>query len=136
VNEREQPRKIKHRMVVLRHAEEVTGNVALTCRYFGISRPTFYKWRDRFEEHGPEGLRDRSSAPHHMPTATPADGVGKIIHLRSHYHFGPQKISMYLARYHEVQISTSGIYRILKRLGVNQLPASKRNKPHNKRWHR
>jgi len=123
-------------LAVLRHAEEVTGNVALTCRYFGISRPTFYKWRDRFEEHGPEGLRDRSSAPHHMPTATPTDVVGKIIHLRSHYHFGPQRISMYLARYHEVQISPSGVYRILKRLGMNRLPSSKRNKPHNKRWHR
>jgi len=26
-----------------RHAEEVTGNVARTCRCYGISRPTFYK---------------------------------------------------------------------------------------------
>lgn len=136
MDEREQQRKIKHRLNVLRHAEEVTGNVAQTCRYFGISRPTFYKWRDRYERDGPEGLRDRSSAPHHMPHATPADVVGKIIHLRSHYHFGPHKISMYLARYHEVQISPSGVYRILKKLGMSRLPASQRHKPHNKRWHR
>jgi hypothetical protein len=26
-----------------------------------------------------------------------------------HYHFGPAKIAMYLARYHEVTISTSGV---------------------------
>ena len=136
MDEREQQRKIKHRLNVLRHAEEVTGNVAQTCRYFGISRPTFYKWRDRYERDGPEGLRGRSSAPHHMPRATPADVVGKIIHLRSHYHFGPHKISMYLARYHEVQISPSGVYRILKKLGMSRLPASQRHKPHNKRWHR
>ncbi len=31
-------RHVRHRLAVLRHAEEVTGNVALTCRYFGISR--------------------------------------------------------------------------------------------------
>jgi hypothetical protein len=30
-------RHVRHRLAVLRHAEEVTGNVALTCRYFGIS---------------------------------------------------------------------------------------------------
>ena len=23
-----------------------------TCRYYGISRPTFYKWRNRLEEFG------------------------------------------------------------------------------------
>jgi transposase InsO family protein len=136
MDEREQRRKVKHRLNVLRHAEEVTGNVALTCRYFGITRPTFYKWRNRYEEFGEVGLRDRSSAPHHSPNATPADVVGKIIHLRSHYHFGPQKISMYLARYHEVKISPSGVWRILKKLGMNRLPSSQRYKPHNKRWHR
>jgi hypothetical protein len=35
----------KRRLAILRHAEEITGNVALTCRYYGISRQVFYKWR-------------------------------------------------------------------------------------------
>jgi hypothetical protein len=34
--------------------------------------------------------------------------VGKILYLRQHDHFGPAKIAMYLARYHDVTISTSG----------------------------
>jgi Helix-turn-helix domain len=38
----------------------VTGNVSMTCRYFGITRPAFYKWLRRHEELGLEGLRDRS----------------------------------------------------------------------------
>jgi hypothetical protein len=50
--------------------------------------------------------------------------VEKIIWLRQHYHFGPAKIAMYLARYYHVTISTSGVWRILKRLGLNRLPAS------------
>jgi hypothetical protein len=33
MTEVEQQRKIKHRLAVLRHDEEVTGNVAATCRY-------------------------------------------------------------------------------------------------------
>ena len=31
-------REVKRRLAIIRHVEEVTGNVALTCRYFGISR--------------------------------------------------------------------------------------------------
>ncbi|WP_317829285.1 hypothetical protein [Rhodococcus sp. IEGM 1318] len=31
---------------------------------------------------------------------------------------------MYLARYHDVTISPSGVWRILHKLGLNRLPAS------------
>ena len=50
MDDREQQRKVRHRLAVLRHAEEVTGNVSATCRYYGISRQVFYKWRRRFED--------------------------------------------------------------------------------------
>jgi hypothetical protein len=40
---------------------------------------------------------------------TSTEVVGKIIYLRSNYHFGPQKIAMYLRRYHDVEISPSGV---------------------------
>ena len=109
MDDREQQRKIRHRLAVLRHAEEVSSNVAATCRYYGISRPTFYKWRNRYEQLGPDGLRDRSSKPHHSPTATKAEVVERIVHLRQSYHFGPARIAMYLKRYHDVEISSSGV---------------------------
>jgi hypothetical protein len=32
------PREVRRRLAIIRHAQEVTGNVALTCRYYGISR--------------------------------------------------------------------------------------------------
>jgi hypothetical protein len=53
--------------------------------------------------------------------------VGKIIYLRQNYHFGPAKISMYLKRYHEIDVSTSGEWRILKRLELNRPPRSTRH---------
>ncbi|MEV0054926.1 helix-turn-helix domain-containing protein [Saccharopolyspora shandongensis] len=40
-------REVRRRLAVLRHVEEVSGNVAMTCRYYGISRPTYYKWLHR-----------------------------------------------------------------------------------------
>ncbi|MFI6078670.1 IS481 family transposase [Actinoplanes sp. NPDC051343] len=134
--EQKQDRQAQYRLAVLRHAEEVTGNVARTCRYYGISRPTFYKWRRRYQDEGLAGLRDRSSAPHHCPNATHADIVNKIVYLRQNYHFGPVKIQMYLKRYHDITITSSAIYNILVRLGLNRLPASQRYTSRKKRWKR
>ena len=108
MTEREQARNVAKRLAMIRHFEEVSGNVAKTCRYYGISRPTFYKWFRRYQEHGLEGLRDTSSRPHISPNATRSEVVGKIVYLREHYHFGPHKIAMYLKRYHDIQISPVG----------------------------
>jgi transposase InsO family protein len=136
VTDRELDRQARHRLAVLRHAEEISGNVAATCRYYGISRNCFYKWRRRYDAEGLDGLKDRSSRPHHSPRVTDGEVIEKIIWLRQRYHFGPAKIAMYLQRYHDAQISTSGVWRILKRLGMNRLPASQRYKRHDRRWKR
>jgi transposase InsO family protein len=136
VTEQQLARMAKRRLAILRHAEEVTGNVALTCRYYGISRQIFYTWKRRYEADGLDGLRDRSHRPRISPNATRTEVVGKIIYLRQHYHFGPARIAMYLKRYHEVQISPSGVWRILKRLQLNRLPASQRHQRHDRRWKR
>lgn len=88
------------------------------------------------EEGGLEGLRDRSSRPHVSPTATRVEVVGKIIYLRQTYHFGPHKIVMYLKRYHDLELSPSGEWRILKRLDMSRLPSSQRYRRHRDRWKR
>jgi transposase InsO family protein len=136
VTDRELDKNAARRLAIIRHAEEVTGNVALTCRYYGISRTVFYRWLHRYEAEGLAGLRDRSRRPQHCPHETPSEVVGKIIYLRQNYHFGPAKISMYLKRYHDVEISNSGVWRILKRLDLSRLPASQRYKRHDRKWKR
>jgi transposase InsO family protein len=136
MTEKELARGAAHRLAIIRHAQEVTGNVSLTCRYFGITRQAFYKWLRRYEDQGLAGLRDRSRRPHVIPHATKPEVVDKIIYLRKHYHFGPHKIAMYLKRYHDVQVSPSGVWRILNRLGMSRLPASQRYRRHVDRWKR
>jgi transposase-like protein len=92
VTERELVRNAVRRLAIIRHAEEVTGNVAKTCRYFGITRQSYYVWLRRYYEEGLGGLRGRSSRPQVSPNATKNEVVGKIMYLRQHYHFGPTKI--------------------------------------------
>jgi transposase len=101
-----------------------------------VGRHRRAKWLNRYEALGEDGLRDRSSRPLHSPRQTDAQIVGKIIYLRQHYHFGPHKIAMYLARYHDIQVSPSGVWRIRKRLDMNRLPSSRRHVRHDRRWKR
>lgn len=136
MTDRERNRAAQRRLAIIHHAREVTGNVALTCRYYGISRHTYYNWLRRYEELGLVGLQERSTRPHTCPHATSEEIVGKIVYLRQHYHFGPQKITMYLKRYHDITVSVSGVWRILLRLGMNRLPSSQRYKRHSDRWKR
>jgi len=136
VTDKERARSASRRLAIIRHAREVSGNVSLTCRYYGITRQSYYVWLRRYVEKGVPGLEDRSRRPHRSPQATSTEIVGKIVHLRQTYHFGPQKIAMYLRRYHELVVSVSGIWRILRRLGLSRLPASQRHVPYHKRWQR
>src|ERR1043165_1507772 len=68
-------REARRRLAVIRHVEEVTGNVALTCRYFGISRQAYYIWYRRYAAEGIDGLRTGSKRPKTCPHATRAEVV-------------------------------------------------------------
>ena len=41
-------RDIQRKLRALRHAEQI-GDVSKTCRYFGIGRASFYRWRAAFD---------------------------------------------------------------------------------------
>lgn len=133
---REPERRAKHKLAVLRHVEKVSGSVAATCRYYGISRQAYYQWLKRYGNEGFEGLKDRSIAPHHSPTATSVEVVEKTLWLRQQYHFGPHKITMYLKLYHDLTISPSGVCPILHKVGMSRLPASQRYKRQATKWKR
>lgn len=110
--------------------------VAHTCRHFGISRKTFYKWKKRQQALGDAGLCDRARTPQRSPRATPPEVVSKILYLRQHYHFGPRKIADYLKRFHQLVVAGSSVHRILCRHHMGRLPANQKHRPHGKRWQR
>lgn len=136
MSEKEIVRLQQWRLGIIRHALEVTKNVAKTCRHYGISRAGFYRWYERYQKDGEVGLRDKSRRPFRSPRATQPEIIAKIVYLRESYHFGPWKIQMYLKRYHDITISKSGVWRILKRLMLNKLPCNQRYKKHENRWKR
>jgi transposase InsO family protein len=131
----EQARLTAWRWKVLQQAADEL-NVARVCRHFGISRKSFYKWKRRHTEHGAAGLCDRPRTPHRSPRATSRDVIRKILYLRQQYHFGPGRIAAYLHRFHQIVVARSSVHRILKRHGMNRLPANQKHRPYGKRWKR
>lgn len=83
--------KDQRKLRILQHAEEI-GSVVKTCRYFGISRSGFYRWRDAYAKNGEAGLINRPSIPKQHYKGTPVKIEEKVLHLRHKYHLGPIRI--------------------------------------------
>jgi len=132
----ENQREIRRKLRVLEHAD-LTGNVSKTCRYFGVGRASFYRWRGAYRGDGEAGLANNRSVPHNHPNKTPQVVEEKVLYLRRKYHLGPMRIVWYLERYHGIRISDAGVYRILCRHGLNRLPRGTRvRKVHTKRYNK
>ena len=57
------------KLEIIRLVEQSHLSVRRTLAKISIPPTTFYRWYDRFVEHGPEGLGDRPSRPSRVWTA-------------------------------------------------------------------
>ena len=76
-------------------ADCLRGELPMTalCEDYGISRKTGYKWLGRYREHGPEGLVERSRAPHRHGRSMAPEMAEAIVALRRQRpHWGPRKL--------------------------------------------
>ena len=96
------------------------ANIRELCRRFKISPTTGYKWLDRYQRDGQNGLRDRSRRPHHSPNKTSRDKEQLIIALRrKHPTWSGRKLRERLLQLkHRALPCPSTMHAILKR---NQL---------------
>jgi len=55
-------REIHRKLRILQYADKI-GHVAKACRYFGIGRSSFYRWREASKKHGEVGLINAQPIP-------------------------------------------------------------------------
>lgn len=95
----------------------VGRNARKTCRHFGISPDTFYKWKRRYRPEDLRTLEEHSRKPRQVrqPTWT-TETVQAVLELREEYpRWGKEKLAKLLSR-HGSEVSVSMVGRILKRL--------------------
>lgn len=68
------------------------------CIRFGVSRPTGYKWLERYQAGGEAALGNQSRAPHTCPHRTPAEVVALLLSARRKYGWGARKLLALLRR--------------------------------------
>jgi putative transposase len=92
-------------------------NVARTCRHFGISRQTFYRWQRRYDPFDLTTLEAASHRPHRRRQPTWSSTLeGKVLLLRLQFpRWGKDKLAVLLHQ-EKLPVSTSMVGRILTHL--------------------
>jgi transposase len=101
-------------------------NARLTCRYFGISPQTFYRWKRRYNHKHLASLEDRSHRPQHLrQPGYSVELIEAVLGLREEYpRWGKDKLVILLHR-EGFDSSASTVGRILLKLkerGISKEP--------------
>jgi len=133
-------RKARQRLKWFDYYNSRGHNARLTCRYFGISPQTFYRWKRRYNLRHLESLEDRSHRPRHLREPTySTELVEAVLKLREGYpRWGKDKLVVLL---HDegFTCSASTVGRILNRLkkrGVLKEPIPNHISVRKRQWQR
>lgn len=74
-------REIQRKLRILRYADEI-GSVVKACRYFGVGRSSFYRWRQAYAERGEPGLINAPPIPKWHANRTSPEREEKVLYLR------------------------------------------------------
>jgi transposase InsO family protein len=82
-------------------AKGAASSMVELCAAYGISRKTGYKWLERYEEHGPPGLVERSRRPHGCAHETLSCVTEALIEARRHHpSWGAKKLLWLISKKH------------------------------------
>jgi len=110
----------EQRLLMLQKLFKEEAPVTRISREFGVSRKTFYKFKQRFEAEGVIGLKDRSRAPHQRPRKISSLVEETIVELRClHPDFGPVRLQAELRNLGLDPPSHQGIQNVLVRHHLN-----------------
>src|SRR5687767_9127753 len=81
---------LREEMVLLWLSERYTAEEVVSR--FDSTRPTLYKWTERYRAQGRAGLEDRSRAPKSCPHKTPVEMERMILAAKKKLGWGPKKL--------------------------------------------
>lgn len=114
------PRELRFRWYL--QVEKYGKTVREVCQVFGISKKTYHKWYNR--DHGYRSNQYRSRKPHPQTKLTPLIRLD-IYDAKLKYNYGPEKMRLYLRDKHQLEVSTTAIYKYFKKRRLIRKPHRK-----------
>lgn len=100
--------------------EKYGKSVPEVCKIFGVSRKTYYKWY--LKDHPRMGGLGRPPRKTHPHTKIFGDLRVVIVEAKRKYNYGPKKMSIYLKREYQVDVSPSALYKFFKKKRLIRKP--------------
>ena len=112
------------KLEIIRLVEQSHLSARQALEKLGIPRPTFYRWYDRFQTHGVDGLEDRTSAPSRVWNRIPDDIRDRIIDMAlDHADLSPRELAVKFTDTKNYFVSEASVYRLLKAHDLITSPA-------------
>ena len=105
-----------------KQVEEYGKTVEDICAIFGMSTKTYYKWYKRDHGLGSNQYKNRDQHPH-----LKIQGRARVmlVEAKEKYNYGPAKMKLYLKEYADVDVSTTAIYKFMKKKHLIRKPQKK-----------
>lgn len=104
------------RMQFVIRATSGAERMTALCQEFGISRPTGYFWRRRYQQTGSLAeLGEHSRRPHRSPQRTEIWKEERVVALRRQTGWGAKKLRVLLQEEEKIPLPVRTIHRILER---------------------
>lgn len=112
------------RFEIIRIVEQSHLLVRRTLAQIGIPPTTFYRWHDRYVEHGPEGLHDRPSRPSRVWNRIPDPVRDQSVDLAlNEPDLSPREPAVLFADTKKYFVSEASVCRLLKSYDLITSPA-------------
>lgn len=114
------PRELRFRWY--RQVEQYGKSVPEVCDIFGISKKTYYKWYKRDHGLGSNQYKNRAEHP-----STKIHGRVRVmlVEAKEKYNYGPAKMQQFLKEEAGVMVSTTAIYKFMKKRRLIRKPQRK-----------
>ena len=109
---------------IIRLVEQSHLPARRTLEKLGIPRSSFYRWYDRYQRRGPEGLADRPSRPDRVWNCIPEPIGSQIVDLAlDQPELSPRELAVRFTDEAEYFVSEASVYRLLKAHDLITSPA-------------
>ena len=112
------------KLEIIRLVERSSRPAKWTLDKLGVPRPTFYRWYDRYLEHGEDGLVDRAPMPRLVWNRIPDEIRCELLDMAlDETELSPRELAVRFTDTKGYFVSESSVYRLLKAHDLISSPA-------------